>query len=709
MRPLKLSFVLAALIAAACLHLVFAGTTGKITGIVIDKDSKSPIPGARVLIEGTTMGTIVNAIDGSFVITNVPPGIYTIIAECIGYEKIKIDSVLVSVDCTTELNFELVSVAISLDSVVVIATRPDIDKYETASVDRLSSSEIEALPVSDTKDIIKSQSGFVSQGGALHVRGSRTGEKAYVNDGAAIRDQLGGYGAENNNGNKSQPISRSSRKMPVNPNTQYHPPYYNPTNYNNESYSAFVENEFRDVFDNPLSTFSIDVDAASYSNTRRYINDGYLPPVDAVRIEEFINYFDYDYPQPRGDDPFAIITEISKCPWNSKHRLIHIGLQGREIDPEDMPSSNLVFLIDVSGSMRPANKLPLLKSSFRLLVDQLRREDRVAIVVYAGAAGLVLPSTPGNHKNEIHQAIERLQSGGSTAGGAGIRLAYDIARQSYFPGGNNRVILATDGDFNVGPSSDAEMIQLIEDKREEGVFLTVLGFGVGNLKDSKMEQIADKGNGNFAYIDNILEGKKVLVNEMSGTLYTIAKDVKLQIEFNPALVKSYRLVGYENRLLAKEDFNDDTKDAGELGAGHTVTALYEIIPAGSREEITAVDPLKYQPTRISYVTNDSREVLTVKFRYKEPDGQKSKLIEKILFDSDRTLVRSSENFRFSAAVAEFGMLLRDSKFKADASFDQVLRLAKKSKGKDDNGYRAEFIRLVETAQLMSESITGNIE
>jgi len=696
MRPLKLSVMLAALVAAFCLHLVFAGTAGKIAGTVLDKTEKTPVPGARVLIEGTTMGSVINPVDGSFFIINVPPGTYTVIASCIGYEKLTVENVKVQADSTTELNFELVSEAYSVDSVIVIGTRPDIDKYETASVDRLSTSEIEALPVSNVKDIIKTQTGFVSKGGELHLRGSREGEIAFQNDGVAIRDQLGGYG-------------QTEGKKRAIPQSSYQPSYYNAEYYNNESYNSIVENEYNDVFENPLSTFSIDVDAASYSNTRRYINDGYLPPLDAVRIEEFINYFDYDYPQPRGDDPFAIITEISECPWNKDHRLIHIGLQGKEIDPEDMPSSNLVFLIDVSGSMQPANKLPLLKSSFKLLVDQLRRQDRVAIVVYAGAAGLVLPPTRGDNKYEILQAIERLESGGSTAGGAGIRLAYDIARQNFITGGNNRVILATDGDFNVGPSSDSEMIQLIEEKRKGGVFLTVLGFGVGNLKDSKMEQIADKGNGNFAYIDNILEGKKVLVNEMSGTLYTIAKDVKLQIEFNPARVKAYRLVGYENRVMANEDFNDDTKDAGELGAGHAVTALYEIIPAGSREKITAVDPLKYQPMRISHVEYDNREVLTVKFRYKEPDGQRSKLIEKVLVDEDPTLAEASDNFRFSAAVAEFGMLLRDSKFKADASFEQVQNLAQKAKGDDENGYRAEFIRLVEAAQLLSESITSNVD
>ncbi|MCP4584204.1 MAG: VWA domain-containing protein [candidate division Zixibacteria bacterium] len=605
-------------------------------------------------------------------------------------------------DCTTEISFELVSEGLKVEDIVVEAQRPKIDKFETSCVSRIDTKEIEALPVTDIQGIIKTQTGFVSEGGTLHARGSRKGG---VIDGVLHRDQSGGYSAENTDKKGSTPVSRSSLKMPVNPNLQFRPSYYVPAGLNNEAYGEIIENEFRNVFDNPLSTFSIDVDAASYSNTRRFIMDGYLPIPNAVRIEEMINYFNYDYPQPDDDEPFAIITEQSTCPWNDSHRLVHIGLQGREVIIENMPSSNLVFLLDVSGSMSPANKLPLLKSSMKLLVDKLRPQDRVAIVVYASASGMVLGSTSGNRKKDILGAIDRLRSGGSTAGGAGISLAYDIAQNNFIKGGNNRVILATDGDFNVGMTNNDRLVKLIEEKSERGIFLTVLGFGKGNLKDERMETLADKGNGNYAYIDNILEAKKVLVNEMSGTLLTIAKDVKLQIEFNPVLVESYRLVGYENRILAKEDFNDDTKDAGELGAGHTVTALYEIVQAGAKENITGVDALKYQAVRIPHYVDYSTEMLTVKFRYKDPDGSKSKLIEHVLIDDNKALKRTSDNFRFSAAVAEFGMLLRDSKFKADASFDQVLKLAKKSKGEDDNGYRAEFIRLVETAKLMTEELT----
>jgi Ca-activated chloride channel homolog len=473
--------------------------------------------------------------------------------------------------------------------------------------------------------------------------------------------------------------------------------------HNTESYDRIYENPFLSVEQNPLSTFSIDVDTASYANSRRFITQSNrLPPKDAVRIEEFINYFSYDYPNPDGKTPFSVTTEISKCPWSTGHRLVHIGLQGKKLKMDKLPNSNLVFLMDVSGSMNNADKLPLLKAAFKLLVNNLREEDRVAIVVYAGAAGLVLPSTPGSKREKIIDSLNSLSAGGSTAGGAGIKLAYKVAKENFIKGGNNRVILATDGDFNIGASSDAEMVRLIEEKRKAGIFLTVLGFGSGNLKDSKMEQLADKGNGNYGYIDSILEAKKMLVSEMGGTLFTIAKDVKIQIEFNPAKVKGYRLIGYENRMLKKEDFNDDTKDAGELGAGHTVTALYEIISAGSEEELPGVDKLKYQKTKSKAKASKSNELMTVKLRYKKPDGNKSKLIEHPVKDKGAKLKNASDNFRWSAAVAMFGLILRDSEFKGDASFKKVLSMAKKATGKDTEGYRFEFLKLVEQAELLSD-------
>lgn len=477
---------------------------------------------------------------------------------------------------------------------------------------------------------------------------------------------------------------------------------YQQPQFNTEGYSTIHENEFLKATKNPLSTFSIDVDVASYANMRRFLNNGQKPPIDAVRIEEMINYFNYEYPQPKGEDPFSVNTEIASCPWNEDHKLVHIGLQGKKIPTDDLPASNLVFLIDVSGSMQDVNKLPLLKSAFKMLVNEMRDKDRIAIVVYAGAAGLVLPSTPGSKKEKIMTALDRLAAGGSTAGGAGIKLAYEVALDNFKEDGNNRIILATDGDFNVGASSNAEMERMIEKKRDQGVFLTVVGFGMGNYKDDKMEILADKGNGNYAYIDNLQEAKKVFVNEFGGTLFTIAKDVKLQIEFNPTKVQAYRLIGYENRKLKAEDFNDDKKDAGELGSGHTVTALYEIIPVGVKSNfVKSVDPLKYQLSNVEKLSYDSKELMTLKLRYKAPDGNKSKLITVVVNDKNKDWDNTSENFRWSAAVAEFGMLLRESKFSQEADIQSVVQLAKGAKGEDEEGYRSEFIRLVESSRFLA--------
>lgn len=474
-------------------------------------------------------------------------------------------------------------------------------------------------------------------------------------------------------------------------------------NFNTESYNTIDETPFKYVKYNPLSTFSIDVDAASYANMRRFINNSQLPPKDAVRIEEMINYFSYEYPEPKGEHPFSIYTEMSDCPWDKEHKLVHIGIKGISIDKKNLPPSNLVFLLDVSGSMSSPNKLPLLKKAFRLLTDQLTEKDKVTIVVYAGAAGCVLEPTPGNEKEKILEALEKLQAGGSTAGGAGIKLAYDKAKEAFIKKGNNRVILATDGDFNIGASSDAEMTRLIEEKRDMGIFITVLGFGMGNYKDSKMEAIADKGNGNYAYIDNILEAKKVLVNEMGATLLTIAKDVKIQVEFNPANVQAYRLIGYENRMLNAEDFADDKKDAGELGSGHTVTAIYEIVPVGVKTDFPKPDSLRYQTENIPAVDTKDDEMMLVKFRYKKPDGDKSILIQQPVKKEYKPFDKTSDNFRFSAAVAGLGMLLRDSMFKGSLSYDKVIKWAEGAKGKDKFGYRAEFIDLVKKAQVLSET------
>ncbi|MFA6276945.1 MAG: von Willebrand factor type A domain-containing protein [Pedobacter sp.] len=479
-------------------------------------------------------------------------------------------------------------------------------------------------------------------------------------------------------------------------------------NYDTESYAGITENGFKNPLKEALSTFSIDVDAASYSNVRRFINNGTLPPKDAVRIEEMINYFDYNYAQPTGNDPVNIQTELAPAPWNPQHRLVQIGLKAKTIATDNLPASNLVFLIDVSGSMSSANKLPLLISSLKLLTDQLRDKDKVAIVVYAGQSGLVLPSTSGDAKASIKDALNKLSAGGSTAGGAGLQLAYKVAGENFIKGGNNRIILATDGDFNVGISSDNEMERLIEEKRKSGIFLTVLGYGMGNYKDSKMEILANKGNGNYAYIDNINEARKVLVNEFGGTLFTVAKDVKLQIEFNPAKVQAYRLIGYENRMLKDEDFNDDKKDAGEMGSGHTVTALYEIIPVGVKSSFAnKVDDLKYQKTAKSASTYTGDEMLTIKLRYKLPDQNTSKSMQKAI--NDNPSANTSVNFRFAAAIAEFGMLLRQSEYKQNSSFAQVITLAEGAMGKDKEGYRSEFLRLAKSAQLMAKDLLSIVE
>jgi len=477
--------------------------------------------------------------------------------------------------------------------------------------------------------------------------------------------------------------------------------------FNREGYDNIKENEFQKVTDHPLSTFSIDVDAASYSNVRRLINEGRLPTPGAVRVEEMINYFSYNYPQPSNDKPFSITTESAQCPWNKDHQLVMIGLQGKKIDFDKLPPSNLVFLIDVSGSMQDENKLPLVKSSLNLLAEQLRPQDKIAIVVYAGNAGLVLPST--NDKYKIREAINALEAGGSTAGGAGIGLAYQTAQQNFMKNGNNRVVLCTDGDFNIGASSDDELENLIEQKRASGVYLTVLGFGTGNYQDAKMQKLADKGNGNHAYIDNINEAKKVLISEFGGTLFTIAKDVKLQVEFNPAKVKGYRLIGYENRMLAKEDFNNDKKDAGDMGSNHTVTALYEIIPANvaNDEELATVDPLRYQSQKQKKQSASfSNELMFVKIRYKKPDEDSSKLMEVSVKDDSRV---ASNNMHFASAVAAFGMVLRNSEFKGGSNYKLVKSLATSSIESSSDACKKEFLELVKKAEHLKATAKAEEE
>ena len=473
----------------------------------------------------------------------------------------------------------------------------------------------------------------------------------------------------------------------------------NPTLPTQEDYDTFVENAFESPKTAPLSTFSIDVDNASYTNIRRFLNSGQEVPKDAVRVEEMVNFFKYNYPQPKSEHPFSINTEYSDSPWNSQNKILKIGLQGKNIPTNDLPSSNLVFLIDVSDSMEDMNKLPLLKQSMKILVNELRPTDKVSIVVYAGAAGMVLPPTSGNEKKTIMKALDQLEAGGSTAGGAGIELAYKIATENFIKGGNNRVILATDGDFNVGSSSNSDMEKLIEEKRKTGVFLTCLGYGMGNYKDSKMEILADKGNGNYAYIDNIQEANRFLGKEFKGSIFAIAKDVKIQIEFNPKQVQAYRLIGYENRKLRPEDFKNDAIDAGELGSNHTVTALYEIIPAGVKSDFLNVQPDDLKYTKIETNSNNySGELATIKFRYKKPDGDKSIEMVQIINTKSVSLDQASDDFKFSTAVAWFGLKLRDSKLITDKSSESIAELAQQGMSFDKGGYKAEFIRLVETSE-----------
>jgi Ca-activated chloride channel family protein len=462
--------------------------------------------------------------------------------------------------------------------------------------------------------------------------------------------------------------------------------------WNTEAYDRIEDNAFHRPADDPLSTFSIDVDTASYTNVRRFLNSGHLPPADAVRTEELINYFGFDYPSPPKNQPFSVTTEVASCPWNAQHRVALIGLHTRQIAAGATPPRNLVFLLDVSGSMMPSDKLPLVKTAMRMLADTLTANDRLAIVVYAGASGLALPSTHGDQKETIRRALENLEAGGSTNGAAGIRLAYDTAAAHFIKNGINRVILATDGDFNVGVTSQGELIRVIEEERGRGIFLSVLGVGTGNVKDSTMEKLADKGNGNYAYLDSLHEARRVLIAEAGATLVTVAKDVKIQVEFNPAAVQAYRLIGYENRILQKEDFNDDKKNAGEMGAGHSVTALYEIVPIGVSIDLPSVDPLTYQ--RSQAARGNADELMSVKIRYKDPDGDSSRLITTAVRNRSGEL---TARVGFASAIAEFGMLLRGSEHKGSATWQDAADLARRHRGDDPDGYRAEFVRLVELA------------
>jgi len=661
--------------------------------------------------------------EGYYIFKEVIPDTYKLVFSSIGYQRKVLQDILVLDSKVNIFNVQIVQGA-SLKAVEIITyKKPLIELDKMASETTVSREEINKMAVRSASDIYNTAGNGVysRDNGTINIRGHRSGSNVTFIDGVKVIGSTnlpnssiqevtvsqGGVPARyneidviNKEGVKGislelqeEVVSESRIQTRERKKLKKEPEIYR------ESYQEIADNPFESPINAPLSTFSIDVDKASYANTRRFLNDGYLPPISAVRIEEMINYFDYDYPQPKDDHPFSITSELSDCPWNSERKLALIGLQGKEIQFEEGIKNNLVFLIDVSGSMSSPDKLGLLKQGLDLLVNELREEDRLAIVVYAGAAGLVLPSTNGLKKEKIREVLDNLSAGGSTAGGAGIELAYKVAEDQFIKNGNNRVILATDGDFNVGVSDTKSLIEIIEKKRETGVFLSVLGFGTGNLQDHRMEQLANKGNGNYNYIDNLLEAKKVLITEMSGTLYTIAKDVKIQAEFNPNKVKAYRLIGYVNRKLKDEDFNNDLKDAGELGAGHSITALYEIIPQDSEESLMDIDPLKYQKN-IEIAEEFQDEILTVKFRYKLPNGKESILMTKVLKNNSNSLEFASLNMRFSAAVASFGMKLRGSESVESLNYKEIVSLARQSRGEDIYGYRSEFVKLVETAQLL---------
>ncbi len=691
-----------------------------ITGIV--SDNIGPIPGVQIVVKGTTRGTSTD-LNGAYSI-QVKNG------EFLVFSFIGLETKTVKVPKTKVLNIQLQPSQNQLQEVVVTGYKVKQTKNAIVSSQKQITKKDKKIALQGKVSglQISPNSGYTNQKIVLRGNRSITGtntalvvidgqvasaetlqqipqdviDKVHVIKGAQGASIYGEQGVNGvlvvttkNHTGKNADGTSDALNTSVTDDLEVIPAL----EPNDESYETFTENPFESPKKNALSTFSIDVDNAAYTNVRRFINNGQKVPKDAVRIEEMIQFFKYKYAQPTTDEPFAIDTEYSSCPWNVNHTLVRIGLKGKEIPTEKIPASNLVFLIDVSGSMSDVNKLPLVKESLKLLVAQMRKQDRIAIVVYAGAAGLVLPSTSGDEKRKIIASLDQLQSGGSTAGGAGIELAYKVAAEQFIKEGNNRVVLATDGDFNVGASSDEDMEKLIEGKRKSGVFLTCLGYGMGNYKDSKLETLADKGNGNYAYIDSMQEANRFLNKEYKGAMFTIAKDVKVQIEFNPMHVKAYRLIGYENRKLEAEDFVNDAIDAGEMGSGHTVTALYEIIPEGTDSELfTATSDLKYTKTPSTSATAFPNELATVKFRYKKPDEDTSKELVRIIPTTSKNLKSASEDFKFASAVAWFGLILRDSKLVKNKSKEAVIELANEGISTDSDGYREEFVRLVETGE-----------
>lgn len=674
------------LVFAALVSLTATAQEKFISGTV--SDESSPLPGVSVIIKGTTDGTVTD-FDGNYTIkANVGD---IIVFSFVGMQN---QEIIVGKE-------EIVNIVLEGDGVLeeVVVMGYGIQRNSKS----LGSHLISAEPINTLQG--KAAGVQIKNSTGLKIRGassvSHKNQPLYIIDGNPVDANSKEFKKLSPNKIKKVSVLKNNAATHIYGNKAANGAIIINTkqnDYESESYKKIKENEFKHVSFSPLSTFSIDVDKAAYSNIRRMLNNGETVPADAVKIEEMVNYFNYDYAQPVDEHPFAINTELASSPWDKDSKILKIGLQGKEILNENIPPSNLVFLIDVSGSMSDVNKLPMLKSAFKLLVNQLRDEDKVSIVVYAGAAGVVLEPTSGSNKTKITEALENLEAGGSTAGGEGIELAYKIAEKNFKKKGNNRIILATDGDFNVGASSDNAMEELIIEKRKSGIFLTALGFGMGNYKDSKLEILADKGNGNHAYIDTMQEAKRILVTEFGGTLFTIAKDVKIQVEFNPNKIEAYRLIGYENRLLADEDFIDDKKDAGELGSNHNVTALYEIIPKGTTSKfLKNMDKLKY--TDKAPEDKFADELATIKFRYKEPKGSKSIEMEHLVKDNSINFDQASNDLRFASAVALFGMKLRASQISEKVSLDDIVKIAENAKGKDNYGYRSEFVRLVAMVDL----------
>lgn len=674
-------FVVATMMFANPTKPVVNNLSGKVT------DSKSGevliFATVKVFQAGKFIQRTETDIDGNYFFSAPPVGLIDIEVQYVGYEAIMIKNFEIKLGKDHRLDFKMNIDNNILNEVQIVAYKvPLVEIDNTSQGTTITAEKIRTLPTKSVDAITTTVAGVSSSTGAeISVRGSRSNETVYFLDGVRV------------NGN-SVPQSEISNNTP-----------------NTESYTKINENQFKFVTDEPLSTFALDVDRAAYSNVRRMLNYGQLPPADAVRIEEMINYFQYNYPAPKDKDIIGVTTNFTDCPWNKELKLLHVGVQSKKMDVKKMPLSNIVFLIDVSGSMSDDNKLPLVIASCKILLEQLRPDDKVAIVTYAGHAGVALQSTKASEKAKIIAALDGLESGGSTAGAQGIITAYQIAKENFITKGNNRVILATDGDFNVGISDNQSLEKLIEEKRSTGIFLSVLGYGMGNYQDDKMQILADKGNGNHAYIDNMQEAIKVLHNEFGGTMYTIAKDVKFQIEFNPATVSYYRLVGYENRMLNKEDFNNDAKDGGELGLGHQMTAIYEIgTTASAADGMLSVDPLKYQSnSNKDKNLGNLDELATIKFRYKEPDADKSKKWEQVI---KNTLVSQSElndDVRFAIAVAYGGLLLRDGQTLSSKSFAPMIEMATAAKGKDDDGYRNEFIKLMRVADgIKSNTLSASI-